>query len=212
MSIKCPNCNSEHIHKNGLNKNKTRQRYKCNECKKEFLGELIYSEPIKQQKEKIEKPVENKEKIPQWKKMGFESYSDYKDYILQNDRYICAECGKPINMFLKDVDNYAWKIVHSKTHNKKQTTKTEYYCSYTCYKKVLDRKEQYETRKEKAALINQYGGELTLKECEFCEDLKIAIEEKRGVYPRICIKSRENFKQFLKNYYDIAQKLIKEEY
>ena len=44
--IRCPNCNSERIHKSGFNKSGT-QRYICNNCKRKFTPEPITMKTVK---------------------------------------------------------------------------------------------------------------------------------------------------------------------
>jgi len=119
----------------------------------------------------------------------------------------CSCCGKPINTFLKNMSEYGWKI--KKVKNKKISLK--YFCSYTCYKKEIDKEEKIKDKKLKAKLLNKYNGVLTLPECLFMDELLGHIGFKRGTIPKVHIKTREDFEKFLDKYYDYAVEVIEDE-
>jgi transposase-like protein len=49
--MRCPSCYSKEIKKNGLNKTKNKQKYKCKECGKQFVLDPIKHPITESQKE-----------------------------------------------------------------------------------------------------------------------------------------------------------------
>ena len=126
---------------------------------------------------------------------GCKTSTEYENWLIEHPgSYHCKECGKHINSYLKNMDEYVWKI-------KKATggkVRTSYYCSYTCMRKAEKRDEMTKDKKASAKLLNKYNGVLSLKECKFLEELPMIIEQDKV---KLSIKTREDFYNIIRKYY-----------
>lgn len=129
-------------------------------------------------------------------KNDYDSSIDYENWLIDHPgSFHCKECGKRINSFLKDMDEYAWKLKKIV----KGIPKNFYYCSYTCMRKAEKRENIVKDDKKAAAkLLNKYNGVLSLKECKFMEELQIILAQNKL---KLTVKTREDFYDIIKKYY-----------
>lgn len=126
---------------------------------------------------------------------GCKTAAEYENYLIEHpSSYRCKECGKHINSYLKNMDEYVWKIKKGSGGK----VKTNYYCSYTCMRKAEKRDEMTKDKQASAKLLNKYNGVLSIKECKFLEELPMIIEQDKV---KLSIKTREDFYNIIRKYY-----------
>lgn len=126
---------------------------------------------------------------------GCKTSTEYETWLIEHPgSYHCKECGKLINSFFKNMEEYGWKIKKVV----KGQVKTNYYCSYTCMRKAEKREEMTKDKKDSAKLLNKYNGVLSIKECKFLEELPMILGQDRV---KLKIETREDFYNIIRRYY-----------
>lgn len=112
--------------------------------------------------------------------------------------YKCAHCGKRISNFLRNMEDYSYKIT--------ENNKTKYYCSYSHMRNAQKSKQLKEQELEKQETLQRYNNKLSLEECllldEACAYLNI---------DEIDIREHNDFDKFCKRHHNLIN-LIKEDH
>lgn len=142
--------------------------------------------------------IKSKTKYPH----GCKTASEYEEYkFLHPTGFYCKECGKFVDTWRIYLPEYSWKI-------KRKGRGYDYYCSYNCMRKVQKKQENLQSKQAKSKLLNKYNGELSLKECQFMEDILLFLNDE-DTHVNKKVSNRKEFLEFIRIYYNDIKRLLK---